>query len=85
MDFPLASPVRCREHGKAELGTMPRCCGASPPTGPKRAAVLPTVKVRAGELRVCGTAGATADLDGERFESRRASCQAGTRGLVCRA
>jgi hypothetical protein len=34
------------------------------PTGRKRAAVPATVKVRPGEVRVCGTAAATADLDG---------------------
>jgi hypothetical protein len=77
MDFPLALPVRCSEHGKRNWG---RCLGvaydplgaaansrsrsASPLTGRKRAAVLATVKVRPGEVRVCGTAGATADLDG---------------------
>jgi hypothetical protein len=38
--------------------------GFDPATGRKRAAVLATVKVRPGEVRVCGTAGATADLDG---------------------
>src|SRR5271169_1954699 len=77
MEFPLALPVRRREHGKRNwerclgvaydpLGAVSnsRSRSASPPTGRKHAAVLATVKVRPGEVRVCGTAGATADLDG---------------------
>src|SRR5271155_3844453 len=70
MDFPLAFPVRCRGHGKRNwercLGDAhdPRPQSGSPPTRRKRAAVLATVKVRPGEVGVCCTAGATADLDG---------------------
>ena len=79
MEFPLALPVRSREHGKRNwercLGVAYDPLGAAAnsrwrrfdprtPTGRKRAAVLATVKVRPGEVRVCGTAGATADLDG---------------------
>ena len=62
IEFPLALPVRCREHGKRN---WERCLGvaydplgaaangrsrsASPPTRRKRAAVLATVKVRPGD------------------------------------
>ena len=76
MDFPLVLPVRYREHGERN---WERCLGvaydplgaaansrsrsASLPTGRKRAAVLATVKVRPGEVRVCGTASATFPIE----------------------
>ena len=78
MDFPLALPVHCRDHGKRN---WERCLGRRahdplgvaangwsqfvlPPYRRKRATVLATVKVRPGNVEVCGTGRATADLDG---------------------
>ena len=57
--MPLRMIRWCGRKQPVEIRFDPRT-----PTGRKCAAVLATVKVRPCEVRVCGTAGATADLDG---------------------